>query len=145
MSDLPRWYSQLRWSSPHPIAVLNRSEIPPGAGIYAFTTNTAPLSKENVLYIGKADGAKQTLRTRLSVYFRHFASNRLTSEHSGLEDLARHYQQNPSRLYVRWAGCIMARDIEGSLIFRFDPIYNHKDEYRFGISDDELIPESMLY
>jgi hypothetical protein len=47
-------------------------------------------------------------------------------------------------VYVRWAGVLAARDLEGTLIELFDPRLNNKDEHRNGFSDDELIPDDLL-
>lgn len=152
MTSMPLWFAQLRWQDP-PIPVthfvasmIDRAVIPPGAGIYIFSTDNQALSARNVVYVGKADGARQTLQTRLGVYFRRFARPAgKPSKHAGLENLFALYQQAPNALYVRWAGCIVAREIEGDLISIFDPICNGKDEHHSGYDEDSLIPAEYLY
>ncbi|TXC83633.1 hypothetical protein [Paraburkholderia azotifigens] len=152
MTSMPIWFSQLTWRAP-PIPVthfvanlVKRDVIPLGAGIYIFSTNDQPLSAGNVLYVGKADGARQTLQRRLDVYFRRFARpGGKPSRHAGLELLNKMYREAPNALYVRWAGCVVAREIEGELIWIFDPVCNSKDEHRSGYDEDTLIPAEYLY
>ncbi len=152
MTSMPAWFDQLSWRNP-PVPVIHfvtsivdRSIIAAGAGVYVFTSDDQALSPTNVKYVGKADGAKQTLRSRLSVYFRRFAKpNGKPTKHQGLEALLALYVANPNALFVRWAGCVVAREIEGSLIALFDPECNFKDEHRLGYDDDELIPADYLY
>jgi|SRR5579871_2879525 len=145
--DEPRWLNQLVWSQPELVHQLNTDRIPPGAGLYAFTRDGGLLSPLNVLYIGKADGARQTLRTRLAVYLRRFSLYPAgkPAKHAGMEQLAGYYSGAAKTLRVRWCGVIVAREIEGSLIHVFDPPFNNKDEHRLGFSDDELIPDDLLY
>lgn len=152
MASMPLWFSQLRWQDPAiPVThflteKVGRDVIPAGAGIYVFSIDDQALSGRNVVYIGKADGAHQTLRSRLGVYFRRFARpGGKPSKHAGLEYLCKCYQQTPNALYVRWAGCVVAREIEGELISIFDPIYNSKDEHHSGYDEDSLIPAAYLY
>jgi hypothetical protein len=146
-TDDPRWLGQLKWSQPHLVQRLDRKNIPPGAGLYAFTRDNGLLARANALYIGKADGARQTLRSRLAAYLRRFAVYPAGNPalHAGMEQLAEYYCKDKKSLYVRWCGVIVARDIEGSLIALFDPSFNNKDEHRLGFSDDELIPDDLLY
>lgn len=40
---------------------------------------------------------------------------------------------------------VVARDLEGRLIELLDPQFNGKDEHRLGFSDQERIPDDMLY
>ena len=145
--DTPRWLNQLVWSPAYVIRDLDTNRIPPGAGLYAFSSDAATLSSKNALYIGKADGARQTLRTRIGVYLRRFAAypGGRPARHHGMEQLARYYGTHAGLLYVRWTGVIVARDIEGSLIHLFDPLFNGKDEHRHGFADEELIPDALLY
>jgi len=46
---------------------------------------------------------------------------------------------------VRWAGVVVARDVEGGLIELLDPRFNNRDEHRHGFGEDELIPDDLLY
>lgn len=62
-----------------------------------------------------------------------------------MEKLAEYYATHAGNLYLRWTGVLVARDIEGSLINYFDPLFNSKDEHRHGFDDDELIPDDLLY
>jgi hypothetical protein len=150
MSDMPAWYGQLTWS--HPIAFSKfvsdtgtRDVVADGAGLYAFTMDPAALSPRNVLYVGKADGARQTLRKRIGVYERRLRRPQgPPSKHAGLELLCARYVASPSSMFVRWCGCILTRDVEGGLIDLFDPPCNNKEE-RIGLDDDELIPDIYLY
>lgn len=152
MTSMPCWFSQLQWCDP-PVAVthfvaniVSRELIPHGAGIYVFSTDDQALTATNVLYVGKADGARQTLRSRLGVYFRKFARQTCKpSKHAGLECLCKTYQKTPNALFVRWAGCVVAREIEGELINIFNPACNAKDEHRYGYDEDEFIPAEYLY
>lgn len=151
MSDMPAWYGQLKWSSPaYPVTEFvagtrPHTHIVAGAGLYAFTSDPEALSPRNALYIGKADGSRQTLRSRLGVYIRRLRrSSGTPSKHAGLELLNRHYMASPQALFVRWCGCILTREVEGGLIDLFDPLFNNKEE-RLGLDDDELIPEVYLY
>jgi hypothetical protein len=145
--EKPRWFDQLVWSGAHAIRDLDASIIPPGAGLYAFTTDAAALTARNALYVGKADGARQTLRTRIGAYLRRFAAYPAgrPSRHHGMEQLARYHREHAGMLYVRWTGVVVARDLEGSLIHLFDPRFNGKDEHRLGFADEELIPDALLY
>lgn len=144
--DMPRWYSQLQWSAPQRVLDLDPEAAPLGAGIYVYTENDLPLSPTNVLYVGKADGARQTLRSRIGVYLRRFRSpTGKPSKHAGLEQLNGHFRTRPTALFLRWAGVVAARDVEGRLIELFDPDFNNKDEHRHGFADDELIPDEYLY
>lgn len=143
----PVWFGQLVWSEPVNVGALRPAAIPPGAGLYAFTKDAGEMTPGNVLYIGKADGARQTLRTRLQVYKRRLAAapGGRKSTHAGLEKLAAYYGSRTGELFLRWAGVVVARDLEGRLIELFDPQFNGKDEHRFGFSDQERIPDDMLY
>jgi hypothetical protein len=143
----PRWFGQLVWSQPAWIGSLEPSSIPPGAGLYAFTTDGGALTSGNALYVGKADGARQTLRTRLQVSLRRLAAapGGKKSKHAGLEKLAKYHGSHAGDVYVRWTGVVVARDLEGRLIEMFDPRFNGKDEHRNGFSDNELLPDDMLY
>jgi hypothetical protein len=145
--DEPHWFNQLVWSQPELVQHLKTDRVHPGAGIYAFTRDKGLLSRVNALYVGKADGARQTLRTRLAAYLRRFSAYPAgkPAKHAGMEQLAQYYSSNKSSMCVRWCGVIVARDIEGSLIALFDPPFNNKDEHRLGFSDDELIPDDLLY
>lgn len=159
----PAWLSQLTWTHPRPVtdfllsgnrhtAMLNRSQMPIGSGLYAYSAGNAPFMSNNgsnLLYIGKADGARQTLRSRLAVYFRRFARTNLVlvSKHAGLDMLDRHHRGKfrikPGALHVSWTGCAIAADLEGTLIDHFDPPYNFKREFS-DILDDELIDPKYL-
>lgn len=143
----PVWYSQLRWSAPELVHCLDEQTIPLGAGLYAFTNDPTQLGAHNALYVGKADGARQTLRTRLGAYRRRFAAypSGKQSRHYGMERLAEYFHAHPNELYIRWAGVVVARELEGTLILMFDPRFNNKEEHRHGFADDELIPDAMLY
>jgi len=145
--DKPRWLGQLVWSPAQTIRNLDTTKILPGTGIYAFTSDSGALTAGNALYIGKADGARQTLRTRIGAYLRRFAAypGGRPSRHRGMERLAQYYGTHAGLLYVRWTGVVVARDIEGSLIDLFDPRFNNKDEHRHGFADDESIPDDLLY
>jgi excinuclease UvrABC nuclease subunit len=122
------------------------SVIAEGAGIYIFTSDDQALSPHNVLYVGKADGSRQTLRSRLRSYLRRFAkTGGPPSKHAGKEELHEYYCSTPNALYLRWCGVVSARDIEGELIELFDPLFNHKNEHRRGFAHHELIPEDHLY
>lgn len=151
MSSLPAWYSQLQWKSPIPVVhlvtqLVPLSSIAEGAGIYIFTRDDQALSRHNVLYVGKADGSKQTLRSRLKTYIRRFGRNGgPSSKHPGKEDLHNYYCSAPNALFVRWCGVVSARGIEGELIDIFDPDFNHKEEHRRDFGHDELIPDDHLY
>lgn len=146
-SDTPLWFGQLPWSSPTIFSALSPSSVPPGAGLYVFTRDAGSLTPGNTLYVGKADGARQTLRNRLGVYRRRFAAYPGGSKttHAGLELLAEYYGSHAGELYIRWAGVIVARELEGSLIGLLSPEFNQKDEHRIGYADDELIPNEYLY
>lgn len=142
--EVPRWYHQLRWSEPVLLTALNWADVPAGSGLYVFTRDMSPLSPANVLYVGKSDGARQTLRNRLGVYYRRLTGGKPV-KHAGCEDLYRYFRQAGEVLFVRWAGVVVARELEGTLLSLFDPPFNHRDEHRTGFADDELIPAEMLY
>jgi hypothetical protein len=142
--DRPRWFGQLRWSPAHAIATIEARSIPEGAGIYVFTSSPGPLSRGTVLYVGKADGAIQTLRRRIGTYLSRFRGGKAT-RHGGKEDLADFVSsEGAGRVFVRWAGCVMARDVEGGLIDMFEPTFNRRDEIP-GIAYDETLPSWSLY
>ena len=151
MTGMPAWYGQLKWSHPAvPVVDLvagarSTATIAAGAGLYAFTSDDQALSPRNALYIGKADGARQTLRSRLRVYVRRLRRvNGRASKHAGLELLRDYFSGHPQALFVRWCGCILTRDVEGGLIDLLDPMFNGKDE-RLGLADDERIQDLYLY
>lgn len=165
MSNMPAWYDQLRWSDPAvPFLEFvsgsrDMETIAAGAGLYVFCADPGPVApgtvfhrepaggsnRSRVLYVGKADGGRQTLRSRVRAYVRRLRRpSGPASKHEGLEMLCRHYAANPHALYLRWCGCILTRDVEGGLIDLLDPQFNNKSE-RVGLSDDELIPEIYLY
>lgn len=147
---MPAWFTQLTWSEPVPVTrlvtgALDAGQIVAGAGLYVFSTDPAPLSPANVLYVGKADGARQTLRSRLGVYIRRLGRvGGKASRHAGLEQIYHHHVATPHQLFVRWCGCLLTRDVEGGLIDLFDPPYNNKGE-RLTLDDDERIPDIYLY
>ena len=163
----PVWYEQLNWWHPRPVtdflhphgtrsalATTARRSIPIGSGLYAFLNSGEPIKSvngANVLYIGKADGGRQSLRNRLSVYFRRFARPNfvVVSRHAGLDLLDRHHRgmlqgSASTPLFVTWAGVASARHLEGELILRFDPPYNGKDEALHYYDDEEEIPGEFL-
>ncbi len=146
--SLPPWYGQLKWSKPHLVKDIDRKEIPLGSGLYVYTAGDGKmLTKMNVLYVGKADGSKQTLRYRISVYLRHFDKPLgYFSKHAGMNDLRKYYSDNVDSLYVRWAGVLVCADLEGFLIDYFDPPFNHQSA-EYGPYDDdwEKIPDHLLY
>ena len=142
----PRWYAQLVWSPARSTDEIISGNIPAGAGLYAFTRDRGILTPENTLYVGKADGGRQTLRSRLRTYLSYFKNpQKPASNHAGKKDLVEYYKASPGSLFVRWTGVIVARELEGTLIDMLDPPFNHKDEHRFGFADDEEIPADMLY
>lgn len=150
MTEMPAWYRQLSWRNP-PVPVVElvaglqpMTIVAEGAGLYVFTSDAADLSPRNVLYVGKADGDPNTLRQRLCVYIRRFSRPRGPPIHAGGELLEQRYRARPQALHVRWAGVVVAREIEGSLIALFDPPCNVKEEPE-RYADDELIPERYLY
>jgi hypothetical protein len=147
MSELPLWYPQLKWSQPHLVATIAQKDLPLGAGLYVFTRDgNIGLSDRNVLYVGKADGAGQTLQTRVGVYLRCLRSKSdKLPRHAGLRDLVAYGRASAGALFLRWAGVVVGRELEGRLIQLFDPPFNHKEEHRIGYMDDELIPEFYLY
>jgi hypothetical protein len=143
----PKWFDQLTWSPAQQVQSLNVDLAPPGAGLYLFTKDKEPVTAKNALYIGKSDGARQTLRNRLGVYARRFKDypGGRKSRHAAMELLAAYNRAHPERCFVRWAGVVVARELEGRLIELFDPDFNNKDEHRCGFSDDELLPDELLY
>jgi hypothetical protein len=139
----PRWFGQLTWSERHLVASLDKALLPLGAGIYVFTSSKAVPNRANALYVGKADGAMQTLRTRVGSYLSRFRGGK-PSTHGGKEDLLDYYFANPSRLFLCWAGCVMATDIEGGLIDSLEPPFNRRGETP-GVAFDEKLPAWALY
>ena len=122
-----------------------RSDIAEGSGLYAFTTNDQALSKGNVLYIGKTDGVRQSLRRRLGQYINRLSkTGGPSSGHAGMELLAGYYAPPAKPLFVRWCGCTLTRETEGGLIDLFNPEFNGKSE-GCALSDDERIPAMHLY
>ncbi len=64
--DVPAWFKLIKWNAPVALEDLraNRSQIPAGAGVYAFTNYPGPLQANlGVLYVGAAkmqgDGPEQ--------------------------------------------------------------------------------------
>jgi hypothetical protein len=142
----PVWFDQLQWSPARLASAVTLGMLPDGAGLYAFTRDAGPLSSENTLYVGKADGARQSLRRRVGVYLAHFANAKSPqSRHAGLRALKAYYLASPDALFLRWTGVVVARDLEGTLVAMLDPPFNGKDEHRMGFADDERIPEEMLF
>jgi hypothetical protein len=150
MSDMPVWFGQLRWTPAVPVShlvggMMPRSDIVEGSGLYAFTTDDQALSTSNALYIGKTDGVTQSLRRRLGQYINRFGkTGGPSSEHAGMERLAKYYTSPGKAMYVRWCGCTLTRETEGGLIDLFSPRFNGKYEGR-ALADDERIPAVHLY
>ena len=120
--------------------------IPLGAGLYVFTRDRATLSPQNTLYVGKADGGKQTLKGRVSTYISLFRNPKTpASNHAAKRKLLAYYIASPDRLFVRWTGVVVARELEGTLIAMLDPDFQGKDEHREPFFETGLIPEEMLY
>jgi hypothetical protein len=143
------WFEQLKWEGPFCVHSLVAGAPWPGietngSGVYVFTGDPGSLLKSRVLYIGKSDGAKQTLKRRVSAYIRRmrrpFPPLR---PHAGMESLCDYYRAQPHALFVRWAGCVVSRDIEGRLIEFYEPEFNGRDE-AIVYCDDEPIPLEFL-
>lgn len=140
----PKWYAQLQWSPAQRVdRELAPSRIPDDPGLYAFSADEELLSQRNCLYVGKADGLKSTLRSRLATYLRAFEQPSLPPHtHAGRFMLHRWLRQDRP-LFVRWTIVAIARELEGSLIDRFDPRFNFAyPEPYFG--DHDLIPDEFL-
>lgn len=103
-------------------------------------------SRGNVLYIGKADGAEQSIRSRIGAYLRRFRAGPggKPAKHRGMEMLANHYHRVLQGPFLRVTGVIIARELEGQLIDMFNPRFNNKDEHH-SFPYDERIPDEMLY
>jgi len=150
----PAWYAQLIWSPARSIAEIRSIMIPLGAGLYVFTRNRDTLKPQNALYVGKADGAKHTLRGRLGTYLSLLRNpKRSASKHPAKNKLRAYYKASPDQLFVRWTGVIVARELEGTLLQMLDPEFQGKEEhgqpyFEGSLGDDpdeELIPQEYLY
>src|SRR5215204_5274451 len=133
--EMPLWFAQLKWEGPFPFHTLveKKDKWPgretQGSGLYAFTNAKGPMIRGRVLYIGKSDGRTPTLKARVCAYVRRMQrAIPPTRAHKGMEALCAFYRANPHQLYIRWIGCVIARDLEGRLIEFYDPPMNSRDE-----------------
>jgi hypothetical protein len=139
MAGLPKWFQQLKWTSPPPnVAVLNQNRgiIPDFPGCYAFTTHNAPLSPGRVLYVGEA---ARSLRQRLPAYLIDFRKPKITPTTPGRRDHkgrgfvleARHIHGDQG-VYVQWVEYGGAPSdihiLEASLMEFLQPDCNDRDE-----------------
>ncbi len=144
------------WSKPINVSKLltkaGRKSITPDqdrikkfTGVYAFTSDDAVVSRDNILYVGVATGGRQTLRSRLSCYLRRMAKGGPTlSKHAGADMLVKHHQHGDQRpgksgksIFVRWSKTEDPQRYEGTLISKLDPPYNSREEVDFEDAEDD--------
>lgn len=77
----------------------DRNLIDRGSGLYVVLSSNAIPFADSVLYEGKADGAKNTLRTRLPACFRRFRDPS-SRPHARREQMNVNFRTNQGKLYA---------------------------------------------
>lgn len=132
VSALPKWYAQLKWSSPATLAAvnLNRGAIPDFPGCYVFTLDPGPLLPRKVLYVGEA---KTSLAQRLPVYLVDWTKPKASESHKGKGFvLEQRKLRGDHGVFLRWVEYGGAPSdvslLESSLIDYLEPQCNDRDE-----------------
>lgn len=126
---------RLRWSDVHPVSEMRREVLPDRPGIYIFTRTPTRLNAIDTLYVGKADGARTSLRQRVWGYC--VTPIPASCSHRGRQLIFQYRQANHDKhLYVRWAVYSAASDIEGALIYLLTPTFNSRWELMWADEHD---------
>ncbi len=143
MSDVPAWYSQLRWSPARSIRAIraNMSQIPHGvAGCYVFTRNSGEKIPGKVLYVGKAIN----LRTRLPGYLVDYMKTRPTKHKGRAFMFEARSHSGDNNIYLQWTQYGDPNRLEAGLIDYLEPQCNDRFE-QDGFYDDESLDEKFIY
>ena len=100
MSAFPKWFAQLQWSRPWPVAELaiQRHRLPVSSGCYVFTDDDVGLRPDHVLYVGKA----KVLRNRVGGYLVDYKKTVPTKHKGRAHIFERREAIGDQRVHVRW-------------------------------------------
>jgi excinuclease UvrABC nuclease subunit len=114
------------------VGELARETLPDRPGIYVFTSTSDALNDVSTLYVGKADGARTSLRERVWGYC--VTPIPLHSPHAGRQRIFQYRKMHQAfkgkehNLFVRWTVYSDASGIEGALIHLLTPTFNTRIE-----------------
>ena len=143
IASAPGWFYQLNWSTPHDVTTVRNKNIPCYSGVYAFSSDDNPhILSSHIVYLGRS----LNLNYRVPVYLRRLKkySSSKPSKQISVEMLVKYYKEKYPKMFVRWAGVVGYKDVEGGLISLFDPEFNFRDENDQILPDDALLPEDWI-
>lgn len=173
MPSEPRWYAEIPFSEPIPVALLRvkRDLIPSGKGVYVFANTRGRVDPESGrwhhlpgstggnLYVGIT--VAQTLRQRLRGYLRkrphEVRINSSSLRHAGLAQLFVAFAQwhnlrgeepadvaaDEARFWLRWAVLKNPHRVEGALIDYLRPAFNTRQE-KILLSPHDALGDQVL-
>jgi excinuclease UvrABC nuclease subunit len=151
MSDLPQWYQELQWKCLSAAdANVNRRELYPTPGVYAFTDKRRSLLGGPVLYVGMTR-QKRGLRGRLSSYLKNY-KNGSARGHKGAQFIwGERDRLGDNNVIVHIApfggNRVETLLLEANLINLLQPWFNTRDEeiYHPMLDNDDMFFEPDLF